>query len=191
MQLASTLNPQPSTLNHQPSTLNPEPGGRRASLVWFIVVGRRLSGAPICSARREEEIDGALRSLGIDPHVLLSDPRSNRLFHALDLCWRSLESGGAWYKSRRLKKTICSPSEGWWAGTRTPSPETRNRGNPEQTSQSGPESGPGLSHFQGDFKSIKVDPTRGCACLLCARQKQPHLFLTNTLRLVFRTRLYE
>ena len=31
---------------------------------------------------------------------------SNRLFQVLDLHWRSLESGGVWCKSRRLKKTI-------------------------------------------------------------------------------------
>jgi len=28
---------------------------------------------------------------------------SNCLFQGLDLYWRSLESGGVWYKSRRLK----------------------------------------------------------------------------------------
>ena len=37
---------------------------------------------------------------------------SNRLFEVLDVYWRSPESGGLWYKSRRLKKTICSLSEG-------------------------------------------------------------------------------
>ena len=28
--------------------------------------------------------------------------------------WRSPESGDAWNRSRRLKKTICSRYEGWW-----------------------------------------------------------------------------
>jgi len=26
--------------------------------------------------------------------------------------------GGVWYKSRQLKKTICCPSDGWWAQLR-------------------------------------------------------------------------
>jgi hypothetical protein len=38
---------------------------------------------------------------------------SNCLSQALDLCWRSPESGDGWYKSRELKKTICCHFEGW------------------------------------------------------------------------------
>jgi len=44
----------------------------------------------------------------------ISFPGSNRLFQVLDLYWRSPESGGFWYSSGQLKKTICSHSEGWW-----------------------------------------------------------------------------
>ena len=35
-------------------------------------------------------------------------------FNRIDLCWRSPESGGVWYKSRHSKKAICPLSEGWW-----------------------------------------------------------------------------
>ena len=35
-------------------------------------------------------------------------------FQVLDLCWRSPQSGDLWYRLRRLKKTFCPPSEGWW-----------------------------------------------------------------------------
>jgi len=34
-------------------------------------------------------------------------------FQAHDLYWRSPESSDLWYKSRRLKRTICSSFEGW------------------------------------------------------------------------------
>ena len=37
------------------------------------------------------------------------------MFQGLDLYWRASESGGLWYESRRLEKTICSPFEGWWS----------------------------------------------------------------------------
>ena len=44
---------------------------------------------------------------GVDPGALYDvKVRSNRLFLALDLYWRSLESGGMWYTSKRLRKTI-------------------------------------------------------------------------------------
>jgi len=36
------------------------------------------------------------------------------LFSSLDLYRHSPESGDLWYTSRRLKKTICFPSQGWW-----------------------------------------------------------------------------
>ena len=36
-----------------------------------------------------------------------------RLLRFLDLYWRAPAFGGVWYKSRQLKETICSPSEGW------------------------------------------------------------------------------
>ena len=39
---------------------------------------------------------------------------SNRLFKVRDLYWRARESGDLRNKSRQLKKTICSCSEGWW-----------------------------------------------------------------------------
>ena len=41
---------------------------------------------------------------------------SNRQFQVLDLYWRSPKSRNVWFKSRRLKKTISSRSEGWWCG---------------------------------------------------------------------------
>ena len=37
--------------------------------------------------------------------------RSNRLFLARDFYWRSPESGGLWYKSRRLKTSILNTSD--------------------------------------------------------------------------------
>ena len=35
---------------------------------------------------------------------------SNRFFKVLDVCWSLPESGDLWYKSRRLRKMICSPT---------------------------------------------------------------------------------
>ena len=42
---------------------------------------------------------------------------SNCPFQFLDVYWSSPESGHLCFKSRRFEKTICSPSEGWWAST--------------------------------------------------------------------------
>ena len=39
--------------------------------------------------------------------------RSNYRSQVLDLYWRSPESGGVWYRSRQLRRTICFPSGGW------------------------------------------------------------------------------
>jgi len=51
------------------------------------------------------------------PKATRSKTSSNRLFHVLDLHWRSPESGGVWCKSGQLTKKIClSLSEGWWLG---------------------------------------------------------------------------
>jgi hypothetical protein len=52
----------------------------------------------------------ALLVVRLRPPALKAGP--NRLFRALDLYWRSLESGGLWSQSGHLKKTIDSPSEG-------------------------------------------------------------------------------
>ena len=37
---------------------------------------------------------------------------SNCLFGVLDLYWRAPESGDLWYKSKKLKKTLCSHCKG-------------------------------------------------------------------------------
>ena len=55
-------------------------------------------------------------------------PVSNRLFQVLDWYWLSPEFRGVRYKSRQLKKTICSHSEGWWNGaSRMEKAATRER----------------------------------------------------------------
>jgi len=78
--------------------------------------------------------------------------RSNRLSQALDLYWRSPESGGLWYKSRRLEKTICPPSGGWpyrlgvrrWRVARVPQAVPSCRANMAHVRQSRPDSGLGF-----------------------------------------------
>jgi len=90
-----------------------------------------LSGRPIrcfgpkkkdeggAEEKAEEQKDEARFTILLQTfHSLLFPPDlrtgSNHLLQVLGVHWRWPKSGGSWYKSRQLKRTICSRSEGWW-----------------------------------------------------------------------------
>jgi len=57
---------------------------------------------------RDRDRDGERRKTPLPLKLPAPASRSNRFFQALDLRWRSTESGSLWHESRQMKKTSCS-----------------------------------------------------------------------------------
>jgi len=98
-----TLHPTPHTLHSTSYTLPPTPYIQKMCCSLSEGCGESYESA----SHRVEDFNARPT-----PAVRPPPTPSNRLFQFPDFDWSSPESGDVWYRSRRFRKTICSPSEG-------------------------------------------------------------------------------
>ena len=109
-----TLHPTPYTLHPTPYTLHPTPYLLPPTSYLFCrPAGWLRAPRRVCRDPEAYTLFTHHLTLHITPQspqaktkILASETGLNRLFQGLDLQWRSPESGGLWYTSRQLKKTI-------------------------------------------------------------------------------------